>query len=153
MAPTILQEPNAMWSGARLTLLNKRVGALLQEMDKLSGAQVAWVCDVRGTTLALWYATTALPRATTDRVSACLANLFAAFPPHSFREIEILFEDRLVYGRTLGKAWLAVVCAPNTSLALIRMTCNVAAVPFETDKELQGYLGSTPKPNIEMRLG
>lgn len=152
MAPTILQEPQGIWSGARLTLLNKRAWALLQEMDKLPGAQVAFLCDARGAVLAVWY-TTEVARATAERVGACIANLFTAFAGHSFREIEILFGDRLVYARTLGNAFLAIVCAPNTSLSLVRMTCNVAAAPFETDKELQGHLASGQKVDIGIRLG
>lgn len=153
MAPTIIQEPNAVWSGNRLTLLNKRAWTLLQEMDKLTGAHAACICDSRGTALALWYNQVELARTTVDRVGACVANVFAAFPGHAFREIEMAYEDRLVYARMLGNAFLVVVCAPNTSLALVRMTCNVAAAPFEADKELQGYLSAGARADIGMRLG
>lgn len=153
MAQTILQEPNAVWSGGRLTLLNKRTWTLLQEMEKLAGAQMACVCDLRGAALALWYANEEFTRATADRVGECVANLLTAFPGHSFREIELRYEDRLVYARTIGSAFMVVVCAPDTSLALVRMTCNVAVAPFETDAELQRYLAVPPRVDIGMRLG
>ncbi|MBM3127739.1 MAG: hypothetical protein FJ009_03790 [Chloroflexi bacterium] len=154
MAPTIIQEPTAYWSGTRLTNLNRRTFTLLQEMDRLTGAQRALICDPRGTPLAIWHLEAfPLSREEAGRVGACLANLFAAFQGHTFREIEIAFEDRLVYARTLGNAFLAVVCARDTALSLVRMTCNVAAAPFETDKELQSNLSPGQKTDIGMRLG
>jgi predicted regulator of Ras-like GTPase activity (Roadblock/LC7/MglB family) len=151
MAPIILQEPSSEWGGARLAALNRQSEAVLKEMERLPGAQSAFVCDLRGTALALWY-TSPLSRETASRIGGCIANLFTAFQGHKFNEIEILFADRRVYARTLGNAFLTVVCAPSTSLSLIRMTCNVAAAPFETDKELQGYL-ARGKIDIGMRLG
>jgi predicted regulator of Ras-like GTPase activity (Roadblock/LC7/MglB family) len=140
MATTILQESNSFWYDARLTSLNKRAFALLQEMDQVPGAQHAFICDRRGTTLATWV-TGELARETLDRVGACVAAIFTTFGKHSFSEIEFQFEDRLMYVRTLGNAFIAVVSARGANLALLRMTLNVAGAPFEADKDLQRYLG------------
>ncbi|MCI0477401.1 MAG: hypothetical protein L0Y55_14240, partial [Anaerolineales bacterium] len=80
MAPTIIQEPTAYWSGTRLTHLNRRTFTLLQEMERLAGAQRALVCDWQGTPLAIWHLEAfPLSREEAGRVGACLANLFAAF--------------------------------------------------------------------------
>ncbi len=152
MASTILQEPNSFWYDARLTTLNKRTFALLQEMDQVPGAQHALICDQRGTTLAAWV-TGELSRETLERVGACVATIFAAFSGRAFAETELDFADRQMYVRSLGNAFIAVVSARSASLALLRMTLNVAATPFVADKELQRYLAANTKTDIGMRLG
>ncbi len=150
MAPIILQEPSSEWGGTRLIIVNKHTEAVLKEMERLPGAQSAFVCDLRGTALALWY-TSPLSRETASRIGGCIANLFTAFQGHKFNEIEILFADRRVYARTLGNAFLVVICTPETSLSLVRMACNVAAAPFEADRELQKSL--SPDLQSETRWG
>lgn len=152
MAPIMLQEPSTEWPGARLAVLNKHTEAVLKEMEHLPGAQSAFVCDLRGTALAMWY-TTALTRETASRIGGCISNVLTAFQGHTFNEIEILFADRRMYVRTLGNAFLVVVYTPETSLSLVRIACNVAAAPFESDKELQKYLASSQQAEVRLRFG
>jgi predicted regulator of Ras-like GTPase activity (Roadblock/LC7/MglB family) len=144
--------PIASWSSTSYIAFNERTGVLFKGLEQSIGLQKAFLCDTRGNARAIC-ATDALPRETYDRIGACVANLFAAFQGHTFREIEIHFEDRLVYARTLGNAFLAIVCARDTNLALLRMACNVAAAPLEADKDLQKNLIVNPKSDIGMRLG
>lgn len=150
MATLIPQEFTPEWGGALLAQLNKRAEALLREMEKVPGVQSAFVCDLRGNALVLWY-TVPITRETASRVGGCVANVWTAFPGHTFEEIEMRFDDRWVYARTLGNAFLVVVCAREVNRALLRMTCNVAAAPFQADKELQRNLSS--KPDIGMHFG
>lgn len=150
MATLVPQEFNAEWSGALLALLNRRAEALLREMDKVPGVQSAFVCDGRGNALVLWY-NVPITRETASRVGGCIANLWTAFSGHTFEEIEMRFEDRWLYARTLGNAFLVVVCTRETNRALLRMTCNVAAAPFLADKELQRNF--VARPDIGMRFG
>ena len=152
MATIVSQEPNAAWNGVRLTNLNRHTFALLNEMDKVPGAQRALICDPRGTVLAA-RVSGEFARETYEHVGACVATILTACPEHPFREIELRFADRLVYVRTLGHAFVAVACAVNTNLSLLRMTLNVAAAPIEADKELQTILSFTSKREIGMRLG
>lgn len=150
MATFVPQEFNSAWSGTLLTLLNQRAETLLREMEKIPGVQSAFICNMRGTALTLWYITP-LDRVTANRLGESVASLMSAFPGHTFEEIEMQFEDRLVYVRTLGYARLVVIGTRNVSRALLRMTCNVAAVPFQSDKELQKNL--SPTRDVGMRLG
>jgi predicted regulator of Ras-like GTPase activity (Roadblock/LC7/MglB family) len=152
MATLVPQEFNAEWGGALLGLLNRRAEALLREMEKVPGVQSAFVCDARGTALVLWYITP-LDRETASRVGVSVVNLMNAFSGHTFDEIDLRFEDRLVYARTLGNAFLVVVSAREVNRALLRMTCNVAAAPFLADKELQRNLSPTTRLDIGMRFG
>lgn len=150
MATLVPQEFTPEWSGALLVTLNKRAEALLREMDKVPGVQSAFVCDTRGTALVLWY-NVPITRETASRIGGCVANLWNAFSGHTFEEIELRFDDRWVYARTLGNAFLVVVCTREVNRALLRMTCNVAAAPFQADKELQSNL--SPQPRIDLRFG
>jgi|GEM_PF-978836 hypothetical protein len=152
MATLVPQEFTAEWSGALLALLNRRAEALLREMEKIPGAQSAFVCDARGNALVLWY-TTPLTRETASRVGERVVNLFNAFPGKTFEEVEMRFDDRWLYARTLGNAFLVVVCTRDVNRALVRMTCNVAAVPFQTDKELQKNLLPHTRLDVGMRFG
>lgn len=151
MATLVPQEFTAEWGGALLAQLNKRAETLLREMDKVPDVQCAFICDARGNALVLWYTIPPITREAASRVGACMVNLWKAFPGHIFEEIEMHFEDRWLYARTLGNAFLVVVCTRDVNRALLRMTCNVAAVPFQADKELQKNLSA--RPDIGMRLG
>lgn len=150
MATLVPQEFNAEWGGALLALLNRRAETLLREMDKVPGVQSAFVCDSRGNALVLWY-NVPITRETASRVGGCIANLWSAFAGHTFEELELRFDDRGVYARTLGNAFLVVVCMHTVNRALLRMTCNVAAAPFQADKDLQRNLSA--RPDIGMRFG
>lgn len=150
MATLVPHEFNAEWGGALLALLNRRAAALLREMDQVPGVQSAFICDGRGNALVLWY-NVPITRETASRVGGCVVNLWTAFPGHTFEEIEMRFEDRGLYARRLGNAFLVVVYTRETNRALLRMTCNVAAAPFLADKELQRNF--VARPYIGMHFG
>ena len=139
VATMVYQAANAYWNGTRLTNLNKRANALLQELEQVPGVQHAVICDLRGSMLVA-RVSGELTRDTLDTVGSNVVTLRAAFAGHSFNSIEFQFEDRLMYVRTLGNAFIAIVTERGLNLALLRMSLNVAAAAFEADKNLQHNL-------------
>ncbi len=139
MATLIKQELTPAWNGTRLINLNERTEALLREVEQVAGLQSAFVCDSRGAILGAWVTGKDDPNVF-DRVGVCLAESFAALNANEFHEIELRFANRILYTRNLGNAFVAVLIALDTNLALLRITLNVAVVPFESDTILQNNL-------------
>lgn len=143
MATLIKQELSSAWSGVRLIHLNEECAALLSELGKIPGIQTAFICDNHGKVLG------ALSTATFDRgiyntVGANLARIIAALQTRSgCKDLELRFEQRIVYAREMGNAFVVVVMAPGTSLSMLRMTLNVSAGRFEADPDLQTNLKNT----------
>jgi predicted regulator of Ras-like GTPase activity (Roadblock/LC7/MglB family) len=139
VANTMSQAPNSFWSGQRLATLLKRSNALLKEIEQVPHIQQAILFDQRGALLAA-RVNDALTRESVDRIGASVSTIIAAFPERAFTGIEIGYEGGLLFVRKLGHAFIAVVTADDSNLAMLRMTLNVAAEPFESDKDLQNNL-------------
>ena len=133
----ITQEANLAWSGVRLALLNERCRTMFEQLAGVAGVQGGCVCDNHAAVLGLLLAAEG-DRRTFERIALALSQCFGALHARSaFKDLEVVFERRIVVARDLGNATLAVVCSENANLPLLRMTLNVAAGPFEGDAELQ----------------
>lgn len=140
MATLIKQELSSAWSGVRLIRLNEECAALLTELEKISGVQTAFICDNHGKVLGA-LATTTFDRGIYNTIGAHLARIIAALQVRSgCKDLEVRFEQRIVYAREMGNAFVVVVMTPGTSLSMLRMTLNVSASRFETNPDLQTNL-------------
>ena len=146
MATLIKHGLTPTWNGIRLINLNERTEALLREVEQVAGLHSAFVCDSRGAILGALVTGTDDPNIF-DRVGVCLAESFAALDANEFREIELRFANRILYTRHLGNAFIAALIALDTNMALLRITLNVAIVPFESDTVLQNNLKAAVSPD------
>lgn len=140
MATLIKQELSAAWSGFRLIHLNEQCAALFAEIEKVAGVQTIFVCDNHGKVVGAWSAGT-FDRGLYNSIGTSLAQTFAAFQTRGgCKDLEYRFEQKILFARDMGNAFVVILLSPGTSLSMLRMTLNVAATAFESDGDLQKSL-------------
>lgn len=129
------------WRGADLARLNSRAAALTGQILLVPGVLASIVYDNNGERLGAslndeynldeW-----------RNAGLVLAQMLAAseIAAAGMREMELHSAGRDLYVRSLGNAFCATLCRIDVNWAMLRMTVNVAASPFETDGELQRAL-------------
>ncbi len=140
MATLIKQELSAAWNGFRLIRLNEQCAALLAEIEKVAGVQTIFVCDNYGKVVGAW-STETFDRGLHNAIGARLAQTFAALQARgACKDLEYRFEQKILFARDMGNAFVVILMTPETSLPMLRMTLNVATTTFEADADLQNSL-------------
>ncbi len=140
MATLLKQELSSAWSGFRLIHLNEQCAELFAEIEKVAGVQTILVCDNHGKIVGAW-STGTFDRGLYNAIGASLAQTFAAFQARGgCKDLEYRFEQKILFARDMGNAFVVILLSPGTSLSLLRMTLNVAATAFESDVDLQKSL-------------
>ncbi len=138
---TIRIDLPAFWNGPRLRRLSPQLSAFFSQIEKLAGMQSACVCDNHGELLGA-IGPTALDNAVYTRLGQLMCQLLAVLETQGRKpkELDLLLDHQAVLVRDLGNAFVMVLCVPQLDRALLRLTLNVAALPFEKDADLQGLL-------------
>jgi hypothetical protein len=137
MTTLVKQELSSSWSGFRLIHLNEQCAALFAEIEKVAGVQTIFVCDNHGKVVGAW-SVGAFDRGLYNIIGTSLAQTFAALQARGgCKDLEYRFEQKILFARDMGNAFVVILLTPGTSLSLLRITLNVAAATFEADVDLQ----------------
>lgn len=141
MAILVRHEQSIHWRGADLARLNSRAAAVTGQIISVPGVLACLVYDNSGERLGAslndeydleeW-----------RNAGTILAQLLAAAGTAGagVREMEFRSAGRALYVRSLGNAFCAALCTIDVNWAMLRMSVNVAASPFESDGDLQRAL-------------
>jgi hypothetical protein len=128
------------------------VADLLAQCHTTAGVIGSFVFDNYGMRLGA-YVDEGIGAEETHRVGLNLAQMLAALETLKFtaKEMQINFSRHSLYVRALGNAFGVILCNQNVNWSLLRMTVNVAAKPFETDRDLQRNL-QLSSPSVKETL-
>ncbi len=137
----IRHEQSNTWRGAELARLNSRTAAATGQIASVPGVLACIVYDNSGERLGA----SLNDKYNLDEwktAGSVLAQMLAAAGTAGagVREMELRSAGRSLYVRTFGNAFCVTLCRVDVNWSMLRMTVNVAASPFESDRELQRAL-------------
>lgn len=141
MATLVEKERSEKWRGFPLRDLNAANRALLQALQNVAGIAQILICDNRGEMLGALI-NGAFDQKRAHQIGAQIAQMYAALEARGkkSRDLELRLARGNLLARDLGHAFVVVIGAPNVDWALLRMSLNVAAAPYEKNAALQNIL-------------
>ncbi|MCI0477805.1 MAG: hypothetical protein L0Y55_16300 [Anaerolineales bacterium] len=148
----IPKERNKVWRGFALRDLNEANGIFLDAAHEIRGVQETLIGDRTGELLGAYVgANWDKPKASAlvAQVARLLHEAEQGRAPA--REVEARSPQGGLFVRGLGNAFAVFICAPTVDWAMMRMTVNVAATPYETNPLLQNYLNAARETQMTGR--